>query len=94
MLRLCGKYVLCALFWGYLAVSVCIGVISLASPPFHRGHYQSASHWQQRSVGTGRIALFPACDFADWAGGVDLSIRDALCKFAVARGLSAQPRHT
>lgn len=34
MLRLCGKYVLCALFWGYLAVSVCIGVISLASPLF------------------------------------------------------------
>lgn len=34
MLRFCGKYVLCALFWGYLAVSVCIGVISLASPLF------------------------------------------------------------
>ena len=30
MLRFCGKYILCALFWAYLAVSVCVGIISLA----------------------------------------------------------------
>lgn len=32
MLRFCGKYILCALFWAYLAVSVCVGIISLATP--------------------------------------------------------------
>lgn len=55
MLRLCGKYVLCALFWGYLAVSVCIGVISLA-PPFFTGVIinQLASG---SSVRLGRVAL-------------------------------------
>lgn len=34
MLRFCGKYILCALFWAYLAVSVCVGIISLATPLF------------------------------------------------------------
>lgn len=34
MLRFCGKYILCAIFWAYLAVSVCVGIISLATPLF------------------------------------------------------------
>lgn len=34
MLRFCGKYMICALFWAYLAVSVCVGIISLATPLF------------------------------------------------------------